>query len=81
MIDGKAMGGSVAAGTPYIVGEQGAELFVPGAAGTILPAGSFGGMGGNIVVNNNQVNQSATSANHQHANITLVDRQQEQVGL
>ena len=79
--EGKAMGGSVAAGTPYIVGEQGAELFVPGAAGTILPAGSFGGMGGNIVVNNNQVNQSATSANHQHANITLVDRQQEQVGL
>ena len=81
MIDGKAMGGSVAAGTPYIVGEQGAELFVPGAAGTILPAGSFGGMGGNIVVNNNQVNQSATSATHQHSNITLVDRQQEQVGL
>ena len=37
--------------------------------------------GGNIVVNNNQVNQSAQTANHQHSNVTIVDRQQEQTGL
>ena len=76
-LEPKAMGGPVAAGTPYIVGEKGPELFVPGAAGGIVP--NMGG--GNIVVNNNQVNQSASSATHQHSNVTIVDRQQEQVGL
>jgi len=76
-IEGKALGGPVAAGTPYVVGERGPELFVPGAAGGIMP----GLGGGNIVVNNNQVNQSAQTANHQHSNITIVDRQQEQTGL
>ena len=75
--EGMAIGGPVAAGTPYIVGEKGPELFVPGAAGGIMP----GLGGGNIVVNNNQVNQSAQTANHQHSNVTIVDRQQEQTGL
>lgn len=35
---GKAGGGSVVSGTPYLVGEQGPELFVPGASGAIVPA-------------------------------------------
>jgi hypothetical protein len=34
---GKATGGPVAGGTPYVVGEKGPELFVPGASGTIIP--------------------------------------------
>lgn len=34
---GKASGGSVYGGSPYIVGERGPELFVPGASGTIIP--------------------------------------------
>jgi tape measure domain-containing protein len=34
---GKAAGGPVAGGTPYVVGEKGPELFVPGASGTIIP--------------------------------------------
>ncbi len=33
----RAAGGPVDAGTPYLVGEQGPELFVPGAAGSIAP--------------------------------------------
>jgi len=37
---GRAKGGSVTAGTSYIVGEQGAELFTPGASGFITPSGS-----------------------------------------
>ena len=41
--ENKFMGGSVAAGKPYMVGERGAELFVPGAAGTIIPNGALGG--------------------------------------
>lgn len=35
--EGKAVGGSVKAGTPYIVGEKGMELFVPSTSGTIVP--------------------------------------------
>ena len=46
----RAMGGSVSAGQPYLVGERGPELFMPGRSGGIAPAGSFGGMG-NVVVN------------------------------
>jgi phage-related minor tail protein len=33
----RAAGGPVAAGTTYLVGEQGPELFTPAAAGTIVP--------------------------------------------
>ena len=33
----KAKGGPVKAGQPYVVGEEGPELFVPGASGTIVP--------------------------------------------
>lgn len=42
-ITGNAMGGSVSAGTPYIVGERGPELFVPGYTGSIVPNHKMGG--------------------------------------
>jgi len=44
-----AEGGPVTAGAPYIVGEKGPELFVPGQSGAIVPNGMLtrrGGMGG-----------------------------------
>ena len=47
-------GGSAQAGKPYVVGEKGAELFVPRTSGTVIPNNELGGMGGvtnNIVVN------------------------------
>jgi len=46
---GKANGGAVSSGTPYLVGERGPELFVPGAQGNIVPNNAMGGS--NIVVN------------------------------
>lgn len=46
----RAMGGSVTAGQPYLVGERGPELFMPGRSGGIAPSGSLGG-GINVVVN------------------------------
>jgi len=47
-----ANGGRPPVGRPSIVGERGAELFVPDRAGTIIPNHELGGMGGtNIVVN------------------------------
>jgi hypothetical protein len=48
----RAKGGPVTGGSPYIVGERGPELFVPGAGGTIVPNDKLGGGGDvNIVVN------------------------------
>lgn len=34
----RALGGPVSAGTPYIVGERRAEVFVPNVSGTIIPS-------------------------------------------
>jgi tape measure domain-containing protein len=46
----RAKGGPVMGGSPYIVGERGPELFVPGSSGTIIPNNKMGG-GVSIVVN------------------------------
>jgi len=40
---GKAMGGPVNAGTTYLVGEQGPELFTPSTSGNIVPNNKLGG--------------------------------------
>ena len=50
----KADGGPVLSNKPYIVGEEGPELFVPGNSGTIVPNGSMGG-GGAVTYNINAV--------------------------
>jgi hypothetical protein len=47
----RANGGSVTAGTPYVVGERGAELFVPKSSGTIIPNGGGAGTTINLTVN------------------------------
>lgn len=46
---GMASGGTVSAGTSYVVGERGPELFTPGRSGSIAPNNALGGS--NIVVN------------------------------
>jgi hypothetical protein len=50
---GKAAGGPVNAGTTYLVGERGPELFTPSGSGMIIPNNQLGGGGGsiNITVN------------------------------
>lgn len=45
---GRASGGSVFAGTPYIVGERGPELFVPSSTGSIIPNDKLSGGTTNI---------------------------------
>lgn len=47
---GKAVGGPVSAGTTYLVGEKGPELFTPSMSGQIIPNG--GGSGGVSIVQN-----------------------------
>ena len=49
-VPGRAVGGPVMGGTPYMVGERGPELFVPGASGSIVPNHALGG-GGSTTVN------------------------------
>jgi hypothetical protein len=50
---GRAEGGSVKAGTSYVVGERGAEMFVPKTDGVIVPNNKLSGGG---VVNNFNIN-------------------------
>lgn len=45
----RAHGGPVRSGDPYIVGEQGPELFVPGSSGGIIPNNRLGRAGGTTV--------------------------------
>ena len=52
----RAMGGHVAAGRPYIVGERGPEMMIPGGSGTIIPNNRMGGGG---VTVNQTINLSA----------------------
>jgi len=40
---GKAIGGSVQSGQPYMVGERGPEMFVPSRSGSIVPNGGTAG--------------------------------------
>jgi len=50
---GFAGGGNVTAGGPYVVGEEGPELFTPSSSGNITPNGEMGGaMGGGVIIQN-----------------------------
>jgi phage-related minor tail protein len=48
---GRATGGSVSHGSPYLVGERGPELFIPEGAGRIDPIGATSSRGVNITIN------------------------------
>lgn len=54
-LPGRAAGGPVSGGSPYIVGERGPEVFVPSASGAIVPnnrlADVMGGGGGGVTYN------------------------------
>jgi len=52
---GKANGGSVMKNRPYLVGERGPEIMVPGASGKIIPNNEIGGKGGTVTYNINAV--------------------------
>ena len=51
LFEPKAKGGTVSSGRPYMVGEKGAELFVPSRTGTIVPNNQLGMAGGGVPVN------------------------------
>jgi len=49
----RALGGPVAGGSTYLVGERGPELFTPGTSGSITPNNALGSGGNTITVNVN----------------------------
>jgi tape measure domain-containing protein len=66
----RANGGSVRAGSPYVVGERGPELFMPGRSGGIARTGSFGGAV-SVVVN---VDAGGTSVEGNEPNANQLGR-------
>ena len=51
LLPGRAMGGPVSAGSSYMVGERGPELFTPKHGGNIVPNNALGGGSTSVVVN------------------------------
>tara|TARA_R110002167_G_scaffold34895_1_gene111456 strand:- start:415 stop:2496 length:2082 start_codon:yes stop_codon:yes gene_type:complete len=56
---GRAGGGTVQSGQPYMVGERGPELFVPSSAGTVRNNMNSKGSGGAATIVNQTINVSA----------------------
>jgi len=56
----KATGGAVSKGTPYMVGENGAEMFVPNQSGQITQSARGGSGGGSTTVNFNITTNDAS---------------------
>ncbi len=64
-VGARAGGGDVESGNPYIVGEEGPELFVPGASGSIVPNDALGGGGiqiGSLVIHANSEAEGRAAA-------------------
>lgn len=61
-LPGKAVGGPVSGGSPYLIGEKGPEMFIPSGSGTIIPNNQLSGMGGTTNVTNNYINAIDTKS-------------------
>lgn len=74
---GRAIGGPVGAGTTYLVGERGPELFTPSSSGRITPNNQLGGLsgGGNITVYSGDVNVTNTDDSKDDGNDASAARQ------
>lgn len=69
---GRAMGGPVSAGTTYLVGENGPELFTSSTSGTIIPNNKMGG--GNTI--NITVNGALDSEGTARTIVDILNRSQ-----
>jgi hypothetical protein len=50
-VPGRATGGNVSSGAPYVVGERGPEIFVPAGSGNIIPNSQLKSSSGNRQIN------------------------------
>ena len=69
----RALGGPVSRGNPYMVGERGPELFVPGSNGRIIANNKMGG--GNVmnVTVNNAVEEASVNVYQDDQGQTILD--------
>lgn len=67
----KAEGGPVTGGRPYIVGERGPELFVPGMSGGIVPNESLSAAGGVSISIVNTIDARGSSISRAELNAAL----------
>lgn len=75
-LSGRAAGGPVGAGQPYMVGEVGREIFVPSTSGRIIPnnqSGSFAGGANPVVIFNGRL---AVSGNELKLLLNRTDKYQ-----
>jgi hypothetical protein len=76
-IFGRATGGPVNAGTPYVVGESGREVFVPNRDGRIIPNKDLkggAGSGGSTTVNiSNYSGQNVQQQSRRDGNREIID--------
>jgi hypothetical protein len=72
-LGGRAAGGPVSARTPYIVGEEGPELFVPGASGTIVPNHRLGSSSSGSPVGVSTVNITVNAVSSHGVESAVVD--------
>jgi len=71
----RANGGPVSAGTGYLVGERGPELFLPKSSGAIVPNGKLGGGGTNVQIIDQRSNAPAVERQQDgHGNVRLLIR-------
>ena len=77
-IQAKASGGPVNSGTPYIVGEQGPELFVPKQSGTIVPNGQTPSSGtSNTTININVGMMTGSAVEQREAAMRIFENLQD----
>jgi TP901 family phage tail tape measure protein len=55
----RAAGGPVSGGRPYLVGERGPEVVVPGQSGTVIPNHALGGASVNVTINAGNIGSEA----------------------
>lgn len=75
MLPGRANGGPVSRGKPYIVGEYEPEIFVPSRSGTIVPGGGMGESTINLTIinkNGSQISQKKSN-NGRNLEVTVDD--------
>lgn len=77
----RAEGGPVSAGSAYVVGEKGPELFVPGSSGSIVPNAQLAGAGG-VTLHYSPVIQAVDTrtgmeflAGHSRTLVAILDRE------
>lgn len=77
---GRAAGGPVNPGQYYVVGENGPEVLVPNASGTVIPNHALGGGGSPVVVNViESPGNGGTTQTRQEGNTRILDVFVEQV--